>query len=121
MQGAEVLARSGFAGGGGAPLQVVVPEAGRADAVAEAVGRLDGVARVGEPERGEPGARLDVGLAVDPFGERALALVPEVRRAAGEATRGRSSAARPPRTTTRARRPSVTTSSSCPRRSRSCC
>ena len=88
VEGAEVLARSGFAGGGGAPLQVVVPDAGRAGAVAEAVGGLDGVARVGEPERGEPGARLDVGLAVDPYGERALALVPEVRRAAREADPG---------------------------------
>jgi RND superfamily putative drug exporter len=84
VEGAEVLARSGFAGGGGAALQVVVPETGRADAMAEAVGRLDGVARVSDPERGEPGARLDVGLAVDPYGERALALVPEVRRAARE-------------------------------------
>ena len=87
VEGAEVLARSGFAGGG-APLQVVVPEAGRAGAVAEAVSGLDGVAGVGEPERGEPGARLDVSLAVDPYGERALALVPEVRRAAREADPG---------------------------------
>jgi putative drug exporter of the RND superfamily len=85
VEGAEVLARSGFAGGGGGPLQIVVPDAGRAGAVAEAVGSLDGVARVGEPEQGEPGARLDVSLAVDPYGERALALVPQVRRAAREA------------------------------------
>jgi len=90
VEGAEVLARSGVAGGGGAPLQVVLPDAGRAGAVAEAVGSLDGVARVGEPERGEPGARLDVGLAVDPYGERALALVPEVRSAARGALVGGS-------------------------------
>ena len=88
VEGAEVLARAGFAGGGGAPLQVVVPDAGRAGAVADAVGGLDGVARVGEPEHGEPGARLDVGLDVDPYGARALALVPEVRRAAREADPG---------------------------------
>ncbi len=88
VEGAEVLAAAGFAGGGGAPLQVVVPDAGRAGAVTEAVARLDGVARVGEPEGGEPGARLDVGLAVDPYGERALALVPQVRQAARDAAPG---------------------------------
>ena len=88
VEGAEVLARAGFAGGGGGPLQVVVPGTGRAGAAADAIGGLDGVARVGDPERGEPGARLDVGLSVDPYGAAALALVPEVRRAAREADPG---------------------------------
>jgi len=88
VEGAEVLACAGFAGGGGAPLQVVVPVAGEADAVADAVGELEGVARIGQPERGTPGARLDVGLEVDPYGAKALALVPDVRRAAREAAPG---------------------------------
>jgi RND superfamily putative drug exporter len=88
VEGAEILARAGFAGGG-APLQVVVPE-GRADAVAATLEDLDGVAQVGEPERGEPGARLDVGLSVDPYGAEALALVPEVRKAAPDALVGGS-------------------------------
>jgi RND superfamily putative drug exporter len=85
VEGAEVVARAGFAGGGGAPLQVVVPDAGRAGAVADRIGAVDDVAGTGEPERGDPGARLDVSVAVDPYGQRALALVPEVRRAAREA------------------------------------
>jgi RND superfamily putative drug exporter len=89
VEGAEVLARAGFAGGGGAPLQVVVPE-GRADAVTAALEDVDGVAQVGEPERGEPGARLDVGLSVDPYGAEALALVPKVREAAPGALVGGS-------------------------------
>jgi RND superfamily putative drug exporter len=67
----------------------VVPE-GRADAVAATLEDLDGVAQVGEPERGEPGARLDVGLSVDPYGAEALALVPEVRKAAPDALVGGS-------------------------------
>jgi RND superfamily putative drug exporter len=90
VEGAEVLARAGFAGGGGAPLQVVVEDEARAGAVTAALEDLDGVASVGEPERGEPGARLDVGLSVDPYGAEALALVPEVRRAAGDALVGGS-------------------------------
>jgi len=88
VEGAEVLARAGFASGGGGPLQVVVPNAGRAAAAADAIGGLDGVARVAEPERGEPGARLDVGLLVDPYEAAALALVREVRRAARKADPG---------------------------------
>ena len=87
VEGAEVLARAGFAGGGG-PLQVVVPDAARAGEVADAVGGLEGVAGTGEPERGRPGARLDVRLDVDPYGAAALALVPEVRRTAREADPG---------------------------------
>jgi RND superfamily putative drug exporter len=88
VDGAEVLARAGFRGGGGGPLQVVVPVAGRAGEVADRLGELPGVAATGKPERGAPGARIDVGLEVDPYGAEALALVPEVRRAAREADRG---------------------------------
>ena len=65
VEGAEVLARVGFEQGGGAPLQIVVPDAGRADAVADAVRRLEEVARVLEPERGEPGALVGGPLAED--------------------------------------------------------
>jgi RND superfamily putative drug exporter len=87
VEGAELLARAGFAGGG-APLQVVVPDARRADAVAGRLEDLEGVANTGEPERGAPGARLDVSIDVDPYGADALALVPEIRRAAREADPG---------------------------------
>jgi putative drug exporter of the RND superfamily len=87
VEGAEILARAGFAGGG-APLQIVVPDAGGAGAVAERVGNVDGVAQTAQPERGEPGARLDVSLDVDPYGAQALELVPAVRRAAREADSG---------------------------------
>jgi putative drug exporter of the RND superfamily len=89
VEGQEVLTRAGFPGGGAA-LQVVVPEAGRAAAVAEAIGAVDGVDRVGAPERGDPGALLAVSLALDPYGARALSMVPEVRRAAGGALVGGS-------------------------------
>jgi RND superfamily putative drug exporter len=82
VEGAEVLARAGFTGGGGAPLRVVVPQAERAGAVADALRELDGVAGVGEPEQGGPGALLDVGIRGDPYGPEALAVVPDVRRAA---------------------------------------
>jgi putative drug exporter of the RND superfamily len=88
VKGAELLARAGFAGGGGGPLQIVVPDAGRARAVAGRVGDLAGVAQTGESERGAPGVRLDVRLELDPYGAEALALVPEVRRAAREADPG---------------------------------
>jgi RND superfamily putative drug exporter len=84
VAGAEVLARARFAGGGGAPLQVVVPEADRARDVAAALSGLDGVAGVGEAERGDPGALLGVTPRADPYGAEALALVPAVRRTAKE-------------------------------------
>ena len=80
-----VLARAGFTEGGGAPLRVVVPQAERAGAVASALAGLDGVAGVSEPERGEPGALLGVGVGADPYSPEALAAVPEVRRTATEA------------------------------------
>jgi RND superfamily putative drug exporter len=85
VTGAEVLARAGFTEGGGASLQVVVPEANRAEAVAGALRELDGVARVGEPERGDPGALLGVSVRGDPYGPEALGLVPDVRSAAAAA------------------------------------
>ncbi|HEU4451036.1 MAG TPA: MMPL family transporter [Gaiellaceae bacterium] len=87
VAGAEILAEAGFAEGGGAPLRVVVPQADRARDVAGTLGELDGVARVGEPERGEPGALLDVALRADPYGQEALEQVPDVRRA-GKAAGG---------------------------------
>jgi len=81
VEGAEVLARAGFTGGG-APLRVVVPQAERAGAVADALREVDGVTGIGEPEQGGPGALLDVGIRGDPYGPEALAVVPDVRRAA---------------------------------------
>ena len=84
VRGAEILADAGFTQGG-AQLQVVVPDAGRAGAVADALADLEAVAAVSDPERGDPGARLDVGLRVDPYGQEALAAVPEIRSAAREA------------------------------------
>ena len=82
VTGAEVLARAGFAEGGGASLQVVVPDADRAEAVSRELRGLEGVARVGDPERGDPGALLGVSVRGDPYGPEALALVPDVRSAA---------------------------------------
>jgi RND superfamily putative drug exporter len=85
VAGAEALEAAGFVTGGGAQLQVVVPRPDRAEVVAGALSGLEGVARVGEPEQGEPGILFDVALRDDPYGEKALAQVPVIRRAAREA------------------------------------
>jgi RND superfamily putative drug exporter len=85
VAGAEALEAAGFVTGGGPQLQVVVPRPDREEAVSAALSGLEGVARVGEPERGDPGVLLGVSLRADPYGEEALAQVPAIRRAAREA------------------------------------
>ena len=82
VAGQRLLVRGGFPPAGPDALQVVVPNPGRAGAVAAALRRLPSVAAVTRPERGEPGALLGVRLRADPFSAAALAAVPAVRRSA---------------------------------------
>jgi RND superfamily putative drug exporter len=85
IEGQELLGRGGFAPAGPDAVRVIVPDPGRADAVAAELGRLPAVASVGDPERGDPGALLGVRLRSDPFGDEALEAVPGIRRAARRA------------------------------------
>jgi RND superfamily putative drug exporter len=90
VQGQQILARN-FPAGASAPTDVIVPDRGRAPAVADALtARKDLVSRVGRPIVGAPGARLSVTLVNAPYDPKTLAQVPELRRiarrAGGEAT-----------------------------------
>ena len=90
VQGQEILARN-FPAGASAPTDVVVPDRGRARAVASRLAaRTDLVSQVSRPIAGPPGARLSVTLVGAPYDTRTLAQVPELRRVAeragGEAT-----------------------------------
>jgi putative drug exporter of the RND superfamily len=90
VQGQQILARN-FPAGASAPTDVIVPDRGRATAVAEALtARKDLVSQVSEPIAGPPGARLTVTLVGAPYDPETLAQVPELRRvvkqAGGETT-----------------------------------
>jgi RND superfamily putative drug exporter len=85
VQGQERLAAS-FPAGATAPGVVIVPDASRAPAVKAALeGERELIARVGEPEEGPPGARLEVVLVKDAFDPAAFEDVPALRRAAKQA------------------------------------
>ena len=79
VQGQQLLEQS-FPAGEGAPTVVLVTDPGLTDAALEAARSADGVTRVGQPERGEPGARFDVVLEEDPFDEAAFAAIEPLRR-----------------------------------------
>jgi RND superfamily putative drug exporter len=78
VQGQRLLEES-FPAGAGAPTVVLVRDESRAGAALDAARSAPGVASVGRVERGEPGARFDVTLAADPFGERAFAAIDPLR------------------------------------------
>ncbi len=85
VQGQEALARS-FPAGASAPTNVIVPDRGRAPAVAQALkGRRDLVAAVAPPRVGPPGVRLDTVLAADPYSTEAIDSVPQLRRVVKQA------------------------------------
>jgi putative drug exporter of the RND superfamily len=85
VQGQQMLARN-FPAGASAPTDVIVPNRGRAQAVAGALAaRNDLVSRVSKPVEGPPGARLSVTLAGAPYDTETLAQVPELRRVATQA------------------------------------
>jgi RND superfamily putative drug exporter len=85
VQGQTILARN-FAAGASAPTDVLVPDRGRAGAVADALAaRKDLVSQVGKPIEGPPGARLSVTLAGAPYDTGTLNQIPELRRVARQA------------------------------------
>jgi RND superfamily putative drug exporter len=88
VQGQEILARN-FPAGASAPTDVIVPDRGRARAVAAALAaRKDIVSQVLPPAEGPPGARLSVVLRDEPYSTDAFAQVPELRRIARQAGGG---------------------------------
>jgi putative drug exporter of the RND superfamily len=85
VQGQRILARN-FPAGASAPTDVIVPDRGRAQAVADALAaRKDFVSSVSDPVEGPPGARLQVVLRDEPYSTEAFAHVPELRRIAKQA------------------------------------
>src|SRR3954470_10997226 len=85
VQGQEILARN-FPAGASAPTDVIVPERGRAQKVADTLAaRKDLVSQVSRPVEGPPGARLSVTLVNAPYDTKSLAQVPELRRLAKQA------------------------------------
>jgi RND superfamily putative drug exporter len=85
VQGQEVLARN-FPAGAAAPTDVIVPDRGRATAVAQALrARREIVSQVSEPVAGPPGAKLTVTLTNEPYSTTALDQTPELRRIAKQA------------------------------------
>jgi RND superfamily putative drug exporter len=84
VRGQELLAAS-FPAGSSAPTDVIVPDPARADAVAEALERVDGVSSVRPVETGPPGTRLAATLDPDPYSPEALDLVVPMRDAAQQA------------------------------------
>jgi RND superfamily putative drug exporter len=79
--GQELLAQS-FPEGNTAPVDIVVPDPERAQAVAQAVGQIDGVADVRPAERGAEGQLLHATLEDDPYSEPAEAAIEPIRAAA---------------------------------------
>jgi RND superfamily putative drug exporter len=90
----QKLLEKGFPAGTNAPVEIVVPDAPRAEAVRAAVAKVDGVAEVKPVVRGprevqtiyEEGnaALLNAVLEPEPFSTDAYALIPEIRKAAKE-------------------------------------
>ena len=84
MQGQRLLEES-FPAGASAPAVVLVTDPARTEAALEAARTAPGVARVGEPESGEPGDRFEVVLEADPFGQQGFATIAPLRRALDDA------------------------------------
>jgi putative drug exporter of the RND superfamily len=84
VQGAALVAAS-FPSGANAPTDVVVPDPARAEAVARAVGGVDGVAQVRKVDQGAPGVLLNAILEPDPYSTEGYDLIADVRRAAKQA------------------------------------
>ncbi len=84
VQGQRLLEES-FPAGASAPAVVLVTDPARTEAALEAARTAPGVARVGEPESGEPGDRFEVVLEADPFGQEGFATIAPLRRALDDA------------------------------------
>ncbi len=85
VDGGELLAKS-FPGGTSAPAQVVVPDAAKAQAVADALTASDEVDKAVIIAKGEPGVLIEATLNADPFsieGQDAITPVRETAKQAG--------------------------------------
>ena len=85
VQGQNLVAEA-FPAGASAPTTVLVRDPAKTRAGLEAARAAGGVASVGWPEYGTPGARFDVTLTSDPFGKEAFAAIPELRATLRAAT-----------------------------------
>ena len=87
VEGQQLVAQS-FPAGASAPTVVLVRDRDKLASALGAARLAEGVATVGQPELGSPGARFQVTLTSDPFGERGFRLIPglraELRAAAGQ-------------------------------------
>ena len=80
VQGQQLIARA-FPAGANAPTDVVVRDVAAVPRVQRALHAVAGVAAVGPPEAGGPGARFQVVLAADPYSTTATDLIPRLRAA----------------------------------------
>jgi RND superfamily putative drug exporter len=87
VEGQQLVAQS-FPAGASAPTVVLVRDRDKLASALAAARSAEGVATVGQPELGSTGARFQVTLTSDPFGEKAFRLIPglraELRAAAGQ-------------------------------------
>ena len=81
----QALLAEAYPSGNAIPTDIVVPDASKAEAVAAAVGDVDGVSAVRPAEQGEGGALLAATLDVDPYSKEAEETIDPIRAAAREA------------------------------------
>jgi RND superfamily putative drug exporter len=85
VEGHRLIAKA-FPAGANAPTDVVVCDVGAVQRVQRALRSVLGVAAVGPPELGRPGARFGLTLNADPYSTTAENLVPRLRAAAHAAS-----------------------------------
>ena len=78
VEGQKLVAQS-FPAGASAPTVVLVRDRDKVAASLAAARSAEGVATVGRPELGSTGARFEITLTSDPFGEEAFRLIPRLR------------------------------------------
>ncbi len=81
----QELVDKAFPSGANAPTTVIVPNPLIVEDVQAALRERPEVAAVGRVEQGEPGARFDLTLAIDPYSKEAFAQIPELRETAKDA------------------------------------
>ncbi|HLM93481.1 MAG TPA: MMPL family transporter, partial [Gaiellaceae bacterium] len=84
VEGQQLVAQS-FPAGASAPTVVLVRDRDKLASALAAARSAEGVATVGPPELGSTGARFQVTLTSDPFGEKAFSLIPGLRAELGAA------------------------------------
>jgi RND superfamily putative drug exporter len=84
VRGQDMIAES-FPAGASAPVNVIVPDAEKAPAVAQALAELDSIDDVRVAGRGPPGVLLQATLAEDPYATSTYDDIPELREVAKEA------------------------------------